>query len=288
MTRSMTGFARCEKRDGQGEWVWEIRSVNHRFLEIMVRLPEELRTMETAVRDRVGSRLGRGKIDCTLRYLSGEAASSAIRLNLNLARAVVAATEQIAGLIGGGERPAPMQVLQWPGVVEQQREEMGPVMEAAMVLLDQALSELSANRQREGERLAALILGRCHALRQQAQLARARMPLVLSTVRERLRQRLEEVLESLDAGRLEQEMVLVAQRLDVDEELDRLSAHLDEVGAVVQRDEPIGRRLDFLMQELNREANTLTSKSSDVQMTQCAVEMKVLIEQMREQVQNIE
>jgi len=178
--------------------------------------------------------------------------------------------------------------LQWPGVVEQERPDLGPVAEAALVLLDETLTELSGSRLREGEKLAALILSRCALVRDQVAQAKERMPEVLEALRDRLRQRLSELREELDASRLEQEMLLLTQRLDVDEEMDRLTAHLDEIASVVSRDEPVGRRLDFLMQELNREANTLTSKSPDVKMTRCAVEMKVLIEQMREQVQNIE
>ena len=288
MTRSMTAFARCERRDGQGEWIWEIRSVNHRFLETSMRLPEELRMLESAVREKVGSRLSRGKVDCSLRYRPLQAVRQEIQLNLEMAREVVAATDRIAGLMGKGEGPTVMQVLQWPGVVEQERPDLGPVAEAALALLDETLSELSGNRLREGEKLAALILSRCALVRDQVGQAKERMPEVLAALRDRLRQRLSELREELDASRLEQEMLLLTQRLDVDEEMDRLTAHLDEIASVVSRDEPVGRRLDFLMQELNREANTLTSKSPDVKMTRCAVEMKVLIEQMREQVQNIE
>lgn len=288
MTHSMTAFARCENRDDLGELIWEIRSVNHRYLETHVRLPDELRMMETAVRERVGARLSRGKVDCGLRYRVGQATQSSIQVNLEMAREVIDAGSIVGQMMDQGGSANVMQILQWPGVVEQQHPDMSPVVKSALGLLDEALDQLVDNRMREGEKLAALIVQRCSAMRGQVEIAKTRIPQVLEEVRERLRQRLEELQGELDSARLEQEMVLFAQRLDVDEEMDRLMTHLDEVESVVKRAEPIGRRLDFLMQELNREANTLTSKSSDVEMTRCAVEMKVLIEQMREQVQNIE
>lgn len=284
----MTAFARVERRNGEGEWIWEIRSVNHRFLETSVRLPEELRMLESAVRERVGGKLGRGKVDCNLRYRPEQASQPKLHLNLDLARGVVEAAGCISGLMNGGEGPTAMQILQWPGVVEQGRPDMVSVTETALGLLDAALDELSENRRREGGKLAGLILSRCAAMRELVVQARDRVPEMLVAVKGRLRLRLGELIEAMDAGRLEQEMLLLTQRLDVEEEIDRLLAHLDEIQSVMKRHEPVGRRLDFLMQELNREANTLTSKSSDVKLTQCAVEMKVLIEQMREQIQNIE
>ena len=288
MTHSMTAFARCESRSELGELIWEIRSVNHRYLETSVRMPEELRMVETAVREKVGARLSRGKVDCGLRYRPGQATQSGIQVNLEMAKEVINAGGIVGQMMAGAVSPNVMQILQWPGVVEQQRPDMSPVMKQVLELLDDALVQLLDSRRREGEKLSDLILQRCEAMRGQVKRAKERIPQVLSEVRERLRQRLGELQDALDATRLEQEVVLLAQRLDVDEEMDRLMTQLDEIEAVVKRSEPIGRRLDFLMQELNREANTLSSKSSDVEMTQCAVEMKVLIEQMREQVQNIE
>ncbi|MBU0498983.1 MAG: YicC family protein [Gammaproteobacteria bacterium] len=288
MTQSMTAFARTERRNVQGEWVWEIRSVNHRFLETSVRLPDELRMLESAVRGLVGARLGRGKVDCNLRYRPEQAARPEIQLNLELARGVAEAAGRISGLTDGGEGLTALQILQWPGVVEQERPDMAPVGEAALDLLHTALDELTENRRREGAKLAALILSRCVTMRELLAQARNLVPGMLEAVKARLRHRLGDLMDALETGRLEQELLLLTQRLDVDEEIDRLQTHLDEIAAVMKRNEPVGRRLDFLMQELNREANTLTSKSSDVRLTQCAVEMKVLIEQMREQIQNIE
>jgi uncharacterized protein (TIGR00255 family) len=181
-----------------------------------------------------------------------------------------------------------MDVLRWPGVLETAEQDFTPVQEAALTLFDQTLDALIETREREGARLAELIGQRVAAMREQVELARVRMPAVIEAVRERLKARLAEVAENMDRDRLEQEMALLAQRLDVDEEMDRLRTHLDEVSRVLAQDEPVGRRLDFLMQELNREANTLGSKSADSETTAVSVEMKVLIEQMREQVQNIE
>jgi uncharacterized protein (TIGR00255 family) len=181
-----------------------------------------------------------------------------------------------------------MDILRWPGVLEVEKPDLTPLQQRAWELLDEALGSLVESRQREGERLAELITQRCTAMQEQVAAVKERMPQVLEGVRGRLKERLEELAQELDQARLEQEMALLAQRLDVDEEMDRLATHLEEVLRVLQRDEPVGRRLDFLMQELNREANTLSSKSNDVEVTRIAVEMKVLIEQMREQVQNIE
>ncbi|MBF0256121.1 MAG: YicC family protein [Gammaproteobacteria bacterium] len=289
MTCSMTAFARCEQRGDLGELIWELRSVNHRYLEPSLRLPEELRQVETAVRERLGARLSRGKIDCGLRYRPTAAVQGQIELNTDLAGQLASAADNLARQLGGDwTRPSLMDLLQWPGVIEQQRPDLEPVIEQALALLDQAIDQLIANREREGERLAELIRQRAEALRQQVVLARERMPEVIDSVRKRLRERLAEFGDQLEPGRLEQEMAILSQRLDVDEEMDRLQSHLSEIESVLRRREPIGRRLDFLMQELNREANTLGSKSSDLTITQCGVEMKVLIEQMREQIQNIE
>ncbi|MEO5343313.1 MAG: YicC family protein [Gammaproteobacteria bacterium SHHR-1] len=285
----MTAFARSEQRTELGELIWELRSVNHRYLEPGLRLPEELRQMEGAVRERLGARLSRGKIDASLRFQPAASSRGDIQLNDAIAQQVFSAAEHLSHKIGRQmQLPSLMDLLQWPGVVEQRRPDLSPVIEQALVLLDQAMEQLIANRQREGARLAELIQQRCSAMRQQVEQVQEQMPRVIAGVRKRLRERLDELSGELEPGRLEQEMVILSQRLDVDEEMDRLLTHISEVEAVMQRQEPVGRRLDFLMQELNREANTLGSKSNDLSITQCGMEMKVLIEQMREQVQNIE
>jgi uncharacterized protein (TIGR00255 family) len=288
MIRSMTAFARHQEHGEWGELTWEVRSVNHRYLEAVVRLPEELRAIEPAVRERVTQRLGRGKVECNLRYRQASGGTVALQVNERLVEQVLAVADAMAHRLHSSHHPSIMDVLRWPGVMETGEQDFTPVQEAAMVAFDQALDALIETREREGARLAELIAQRVEGLRGQVELARERMPQVIEGVRERLRARLAEVVENLDQDRLEQEMALLAQRLDVDEEMDRLTTHLDEVERVLKQDEPVGRRLDFLMQELNREANTLGSKSADSATTAVSVEMKVLIEQMREQVQNIE
>ncbi len=211
-----------------------------------------------------------------------------MQVNDKLVEQILAASDRVAHRLHSSHHPSIMDVLRWPGVMETGEQDLSPVQTAALELLEKAFDALIEAREREGERLSALVEQRLTAMREQVTQARERMPLVIDAVRQRLRSRLAEVLESPDPDRLEQEMALLAQRLDVDEEMDRLSTHLDEVARVLSQDEPVGRRLDFLMQELNREANTLGSKSADSETTAVSVEMKVLIEQMREQVQNIE
>jgi uncharacterized protein (TIGR00255 family) len=284
----MTAFARKTTTGAEGDLTWELRSVNHRFLEPFVRLPEDLRALEPAVRERVSARLGRGKLDCTLRYAPAPGAGGELRLNRPYLEQLLAAGGEVAELIGHQTQPVAFDLLRWPGVLQEQPQDLGPVMEHALALLDEALDSLVATREREGARLAELIRVRCEKLSACVSRVKGRMPEVMKEVRARILDRLEEVRAELDPNRLEQELALLAQRLDVDEEMDRMDAHVEEVRSVLAGKGPVGRRLDFLMQELNREANTLGSKSSDVEVTRVAVEMKVLIEQMREQVQNIE
>lgn len=288
MIRSMTAFSRKQSHGELGELTWEIRSVNNRYLETTVRLPEDLRALEPAIRRAVTSRLSRGKVECNLRYKPAAGAVAGLKVNENLVDEVLAAADKMAHRLHSSHLPSIMDVLRWPGVLEDAERDFTPVQEAAMALFGQAMDGLVEAREREGCRLAELIAQRSAAMREQVELARARMPQVIAGLRERLKTRVEEIVESVDQDRLEQEMALIAQRLDVDEEMDRLNTHLDEVQRVLGQDEPVGRRLDFLMQELNREANTLGSKSADTETTAVSVEMKVLIEQMREQVQNLE
>jgi len=284
----MTAFAR-ETLDGdQGELTWEIRSVNHRFLETFVRLPEDLRALEMAVRERVGARLDRGKVDASLRFAPAPAAAGELRLNRHYLELLLAAGAEVGARLGRMPAPEPFDLLRWPGVLEERKPDLGPIQVQALDLLDRTLDTLVAARAREGERLASLIRERCDRLLVCVTTVRERMPQVMAEVRQRILDRLDEVRAELDPNRLEQELALLAQRLDVDEEMDRLQAHVQAVGLVVAHNNPIGRRLDFLMQELNREANTLGSKSSDLEVTRLVVDMKVLIEQMREQIQNLE
>ena len=288
MIKSMTAFARETHTGDLGELAWELRSVNHRFLEPHLRLPEELRGLETAVRERLAARLQRGKVDCTLRYSPAHGRTGSLRLNRAFAEQLLAAARELAELTGRPSEPSGFDLLRWPGVIQEQEADLGQVSQAALALLDQALGTLLATREREGARLALVMRERCDRLEEAATRVRLRLPQVMAGVRKRLTDRLAEVRAELDPARLEQELALLAARLDVDEELDRLAAHCAEVREVLDRNELVGRRLDFLMQELNREANTLGSKSADVEVTREAVGMKVLIEQMREQVQNLE
>ncbi|WP_369162146.1 YicC/YloC family endoribonuclease [Candidatus Thiodiazotropha sp. LNASS1] len=284
----MTAFAREEYRGDLGILSWEIRSVNHRYLEMFLRLPEELRVLEPMIREHINARLGRGKLDISLKFKPGGVAEAGLSVNQRMVHQLVNAERQIADITGLNESLRSGDLLRWPGVLEENEQDLTPVKQQAMALLETTIDSLIDNRLREGERLGEIIRQRCRSLKLQVEQVRDLMPEVLDGFRNRISERLSEVLDEMDETRLEQEMVILAQRLDVDEEMDRLETHLDEVERVLAADEPIGRRLDFLMQELNREANTLTSKSTSVDVTRAAVEMKVLIEQMREQIQNIE
>ena len=288
MTKSMTAFAREVASIQVGELTWELRSVNHRFLEPNVRLPEELRGLDPKVRERLSARLSRGKVDCTLRFAPLPGADGELSINRRLMEQVLKAADEIAVRLGEPATPHVFELLQWPGLLQEPARDMDAVGQAAIDLLERALDALVAAREREGKHLRSLLLERCDKLLERVAEVRERMPEVLAGIRQRLRDRLAELHVELDPTRLEQEMALLTQRLDVDEEMDRLRVHVAEVRKALDGKAPVGRRLDFLMQELNREANTLSSKSSDAALTLAAVDMKVLIEQMREQVQNLE
>lgn len=288
MILSMTAFARSERQSDWGGLSWELRSVNHRYLEIALRLPESLRALEPLVRERVSARLGRGKVDCSLRFQTGSAALAGVALNKPLAQRLLEVAAELEGLMGPGTGLRTIDVLRWPGVVSEPEPDLEAIKTDVLAALEQALDELVATRRREGQRTAEMILSRVEAMAEQVAQVRSRRMEVVARIREKLLARLADLPVEADPNRLEQEMALIAQRLDVEEELDRLDAHLAEVRDVLRRKEPVGRRLDFLMQELNREANTLSSKSADTETTRAAVDLKVYIEQMREQVQNIE
>jgi uncharacterized protein (TIGR00255 family) len=288
MLRSMTAFARHEQSSPWGVIIWELRSVNHRYLETSLRLPEALRSLEPLARERIAVRLSRGKVEGTLKLQTAGAALTGITLNQPLVERLLEVAAELEHLMGPGTGLRLADVLRWPGAVSEAEPDLDAIRLILLDSLDGALSELVATREREGQRIAELIEQRCTAMREQVKRVRARRPEVLSRWRDKLLARLAELPVEAEPGRLEQELVLMAQRLDVDEELDRLDTHLDEIEAVLERAEPVGRRLDFLMQELNREANTLSSKSADGETTRAAIELKVLIEQMREQIQNIE
>lgn len=287
MIRSMTGFASGGAEGPWGRVDWELRSVNHRYLDIQFRLPEEFRGLEAELRQLAGSVLSRGKVEAQLRYSLPTAGQS---LEVDDARLgqLKAAVDAVQLAWGSLSTPDPLRVLSFNGVLRQQDIDFTPFIEAAQGSFLDAARALDASRAREGERLHEILSDRCDALAAQVAVVRQRYPQVRGAWLERLRQRCLELEVEVDSSRLEQELALVSQRLDVDEEMSRLEGHIDEVRAVLARREAVGRRLDFLMQELNREANTLSSKSQDAEMTRAAVEMKVIIEQMREQVQNVE
>jgi len=288
MIASMTGFAR---REASGEWgslVCELRSVNHRFLEAGFRLPDELRSAEGELRARLALKVRRGKVDCTMSYRRPAGAGGALDVDALALERLLAAAQSVARSLPVPASINALDVLRWPGVLREESAGGEPLQAAAAALFAATLEDLSAARAREGARLRELLEQRCTALETLVAAVRARLPQVQARARERLAERLAELTAAVDHERLEQELALLLQRLDVDEELERLTGHIAEVRRVIGGSEPAGRRLDFLMQELNREANTLSSKSQDLESTRCAVDMKVVIEQMREQVQNAE
>ena len=288
MIRSMTGYARAEAQGPWGRLAWELRSVNHRYLDLGLRIPDELRAIETEARQRLGAKLSRGKVEAGLRYSREQAQAAPVALDEAHLKQLQQALAQVGRVLGTTAAPDPVRVLAWPGVVKSESADVTPVAAAALELLDLALRDFTDTREREGARLSAHLLERCNQVETLTAAVGARLPQVRVQWVEKLRARCRELGAEVDPARLEQEVVLAAQRLDVDEELSRLSAHLTEVRQTLHREDAVGRRLDFLMQELNREANTLSSKSQDAEITRHAVEIKVAIEQLREQVQNVE
>jgi len=288
MIRSMTAFSRKEKKASWGELIWEIRSVNHRYLEIHPRLPEQLRDLENAVREQTKASLNRGKVEYTLKFKAESTTPTGFSLNKALIEQLFTASSEIQCLDIDSATLTTHQILTWPGVLDTETSDLSEVRKEALALLDAALTDLIDHRQREGTQLEALIESRLDAVLVQTNIAKHALPDILQSQRERILSKFDDIKANMDSDRLEQEMVLVAQKADIDEELDRLVTHVHEVKHTLKKGGNCGRRLDFLMQELNREANTLGSKSIHTVTTQVAVELKVLIEQMREQIQNIE
>ena len=286
MLNSMTGFARQVAESPLGTLTCEIRAVNHRYLDVQFRLPEELRAKEIELKQAVGKIVRRGKVDCSIHFRrsSGEHG----RLNQELVEQIGARVEQLKAALPDTGTVNPIDVLRWPGVIEEEEVASEPLIKAAIALLGDTLASLSDMRASEGARIDTMLSTRCDEILQIAGGVRERMPEVLAAVRTKQQERIDRLDVEADPSRLETELALIAQKLDVDEELDRLESHVSEIRKVLTQDEAVGRRLDFLMQELNREANTLGSKSADADTTKAAVDLKVLIEQMREQIQNIE
>jgi len=289
MTQSMTAFARQSAEYPWGSLVWEIRSVNHRYLEPSFKLPESLRLIEGDLRERLRGRIARGKVECSLRVqreMRGEQ-------NLMVDQAVLTQLLQCAQQVQmqlpqPANLPTALDVLAWPGVLKGGSEDEAAIAQAALALFEPTLKQLVEHRAREGTELAKYLATQLDAIATIIDEVRAQMPLILAAQKQKLRDRLAELTTELDTGRIEQEMVILAQKNDVEEELDRLRTHIKEVRHALMQREPCGRRLDFLMQEFNREANTLSSKSLAASTTLNAVQLKVLVEQMREQIQNIE
>jgi uncharacterized protein (TIGR00255 family) len=288
MLNSMTGFARQAAESPLGTLTWELRTVNHRYLDVQFRLPEELRPSETDLRQQVSASLKRGKIECSLHFRRAISDSAELKINHELVQQLRTKLDELSEMLHESRAIDPVDVLRWPGVVSETEIDTGPLHEEASKLLGQTLDALARMRASEGERIARMIESRCADIMKISSAVRKRMPEVLAVVRTRQQERIDKLDIEADPARLETELALIAQKLDVDEELDRLDSHISEIREVMASDEPVGRRLDFLMQELNREANTLGSKSADTETTKAAVELKVLIEQMREQIQNVE
>jgi uncharacterized protein (TIGR00255 family) len=268
--------------------IWEVRTVNHRYLDISPRLPEIFRSIEPSVREVVGKHLKRGKVDCNLFYRKQKQGEEAIEVNEARLNQLLKVASNIEMNMSQFQAISALDVLRWPGVQSEVREDLEPVYEGAILLLNQALEQLVESREREGADILDMVESRCKLIQEQIQVAKTRLPEVQAQIREKLEKKINDLLEEPEQARLEQELVYFLQKMDVKEELDRLESHVKEVRRVLSQTEPVGRRLDFLMQELNREANTLGSKSADIQTTNVSVELKVLIEQMREQIQNIE
>ena len=286
MLNSMTGFARQVAESSFGTLTCEIRAVNHRYLDVQFRLPDELRANELEFKKLVGKTIRRGKVECSVHFR--RAVEGQGQLNKALVAELRSRVEQLNKLLPETRPIDPMDVLRWPGIVEQPEVEARPIIEAATTLLSDTLVALAEMRASEGERIDQMLGSRCDDVLQIAAGVRKRMPEVLLAVRKKQQERINKLDVVADPARLETELALIAQKLDVDEELDRLQSHVTEIRKILKEQEPVGRRLDFLMQELNREANTLGSKSADAETTSAAVDLKVLIEQMREQIQNIE
>ena len=288
MLHSMTGFARQIMESDAGSLTCELRAVNHRYLDVQFRLPDELRPKEIELRRQISDALKRGKVECSLHFRRSMAGDNAFAVNEDLIRQVGGRLEEVAAHLPNPGRVDPIDVLRWPGVVLDRQVDAEPLFVDASELLATTLDALLKMRLSEGERIVEMLNSRCDEILNIAASVAKRMPEVLEVARKKQTERLEKLDISADPNRLETELALVSQKLDIDEELDRLKSHVTEIRDAIAGEEAVGRRLDFLMQELNREANTLGSKSNDKETSRAAVELKVLIEQMREQIQNVE
>ncbi|QXP85425.1 YicC/YloC family endoribonuclease [Methylococcus sp. Mc7] len=289
MIRSMTAFGAAQGTVDNWRVSWDLRAVNHRYLDLGLRLPDPLRGLELEVRNRIGESFKRGRVECTLAWKPLAQEAGPTRVNPELVRDLLDALRSIEALEDRNWASfSAVELLRWPGVMQESEPDIASLESGILAVLDRALAEALAFREREGAQIAALLDQRCADIQRAVGAVRERLPAVLVGLRDKLTARLADVAATPDASRLEQELVYLAQKMDVAEELDRLTAHATEMRHILTQREPAGRRLDFLMQEMNREANTLASKSADLETTRAAVDIKVLIEQMREQVQNVE
>jgi len=289
MIHSMTAYASRSDTGVAGQLAWELKSVNQRYLDLSPRLPDEFRVLEPEIRERFKRGFSRGKIEINLRYQPDPAARAAtLELNDALARSLLQRLEQLQRMANNTSEQDLTRLLTWPGLIVEQRPDFDTERARALELLDGCIEDLVEARAQEGRAIAEMLQPRLDGVLEQVEKVRKHLPAVREALKTRLEERLAGLGQDVEPGRMEQEIALQLTRLDVDEELDRLEAHVAEIRRVLELDEPVGRRLDFLMQELNREANTLGSKSVAAETTGVAVELKVLIEQMREQIQNVE
>ncbi|UOA09895.1 YicC/YloC family endoribonuclease [Methylobacter sp. S3L5C] len=288
MIRSMTAYAGNEARIGDSTLHCELRSVNHRYCDITLKLPDNLRFIETDLRTLIAAKVNRGKVECSLSIKKQAKDGQSFNVNSDAVRALLAATDAIEEHMLAPLSFSALDILAFPGIQQEPATDKTHLNEEITHLVKQTLAKFLEVREREGAQLKVLIEERCIKMQGFVVLASKRIPVVLLLIRNKLTDKINELVAQPDFDRLEQELVFMAQKLDITEELDRLDTHITEVLRVLKEKDPVGRRLDFLMQELNREANTLGSKSTDKEMTQIAIELKVLIEQMREQIQNIE
>ena len=288
MIHSMTAYGRVENSEGQNSISCEIRSVNHRYSEISIRLPEELRPLEQKIRDHISGKIKRGKIECNIRIEKHNAYDEALSINQDLLKNIIEASKRINSDLSTSAPLDSLDLLRWPGVLEKSTLDVKEIDKLLFPLVNEAIDIVIDTRQREGEKIKKMLTDRCTKIKEIISNVKKQIPDILKNYRKKLTQRVQEISDELDNDRLEQELLFLSQKADIEEEIDRLGAHVDEVVRVIDRKEPIGRRLDFLMQEMNRESNTLGSKSNHIYTSNASVELKVVIEQMREQIQNIE
>lgn len=287
MIQSMTAYARNEVKGEWGTAVWEIRSVNQRYLETYLRLPEQFRSLEAVLRERLRKKLQRGKVELFLKFTANPAAATQLTINKTLAKQLIDGANWITTEAASGELN-PVDIMKWPGVMQAEETDMDEVQKAVLGGFDSLLRDFIDARASEGENLKTMITTRLDAILEQAEIVEQHMPTILNWQKERIVNKLADAKVEIDEARLEQELIYLAQKTDVAEEIDRLRSHVSETQKIMKKGGACGRRLDFMMQEFNRESNTLASKSINADITAAAVELKVLIEQMREQIQNIE